>query len=162
LSRKAVQPSWQNFRWWRIDWNGGVEVAETRVKILLFCRFRRTGNAMGQVYQCWWRICREINVFTVSNITCFTFYIHLWPVAWLSLVVSILTVSLNNKFKELFSKLKDWVSFEDTDWIEPNNTFWAYSSTLKMEAVCFLRDRSKRLWDYKASQHKTQYWESQQ
>jgi hypothetical protein len=25
--------------------------------------FRRTGKAMGQVYQCWWRICREINVF---------------------------------------------------------------------------------------------------
>jgi hypothetical protein len=36
---------------------------------------------MGQVYQCWWRICREINVFfpPVSNITCFVkFYIHLW------------------------------------------------------------------------------------
>jgi hypothetical protein len=33
---------------------------------------------MGQVYECWWRICREINVFffRVSNITCFTFYIH--------------------------------------------------------------------------------------
>jgi hypothetical protein len=28
------------------------------------CRgFRRTGKAMGQVYQCWWRMCREINVF---------------------------------------------------------------------------------------------------
>jgi hypothetical protein len=25
--------------------------------------FRRTGKAMGQVYECWWRICREINVF---------------------------------------------------------------------------------------------------
>jgi hypothetical protein len=25
--------------------------------------FRRTGEAMGQVYQYWWRICREINVF---------------------------------------------------------------------------------------------------
>jgi hypothetical protein len=30
---------------------------------LLCCEFRRTGKAMGQVYQCWWRICREINVF---------------------------------------------------------------------------------------------------
>jgi hypothetical protein len=29
----------------------------------LVCGFRRTGKAMGQVYQCWWRICREINVF---------------------------------------------------------------------------------------------------
>jgi hypothetical protein len=26
------------------------------------CGFRRTGKAMGQVYLCWWRICREINV----------------------------------------------------------------------------------------------------
>jgi hypothetical protein len=25
--------------------------------------FQCTGKAMGQVYQCWWRICREINVF---------------------------------------------------------------------------------------------------
>jgi hypothetical protein len=39
--------------------------------------FRRTGKAMGQVCQCWWRISREINVFfSGSNITCFTFYIR--------------------------------------------------------------------------------------
>jgi hypothetical protein len=25
--------------------------------------FRRTSKAMGQVYQCWWRICREKNAF---------------------------------------------------------------------------------------------------
>jgi hypothetical protein len=37
------------------------------------------------VCQCWWRICREIMFFFPgSNITCFTFYIHLWPVYWLS------------------------------------------------------------------------------
>jgi hypothetical protein len=40
-------------------------VAETTVKRLLCCGFRRTGKTMGQVYQCWWRICREINVFQV-------------------------------------------------------------------------------------------------
>jgi hypothetical protein len=35
------------------------------VKILLLCcGFRRTGKAMGQVYRCWRRICREINVFS--------------------------------------------------------------------------------------------------
>jgi hypothetical protein len=34
-------------------------VAETTVK-----RLRRTGKAMGQVYQCWWRICREIIIFS--------------------------------------------------------------------------------------------------
>jgi hypothetical protein len=38
-------------------------VAETTVKRLLCCGFRRPGNAMGQVYQCRWMICREINVF---------------------------------------------------------------------------------------------------
>jgi hypothetical protein len=31
------------------------EVAETTVKRLLCCRFRRTGKAIGQVYQCWLR-----------------------------------------------------------------------------------------------------------
>jgi hypothetical protein len=59
------------------------EKVERTVKRLLFCGFRRTGKAMGQVYQCWWRIRREINVFFFppgSNITCFTFYIHLWPI----------------------------------------------------------------------------------
>jgi hypothetical protein len=44
-------------------------------KRLLCCRFRRTGNAMGQVYQSWWRICREINVFSPgSNITFYVVY----------------------------------------------------------------------------------------
>jgi hypothetical protein len=28
------------------------------IKCLLCCGFRRTGKAMGQVNQCWWRICR--------------------------------------------------------------------------------------------------------
>jgi hypothetical protein len=43
------------------------------------CRgFRHTGKAMGQVYQCWWRIMsRNKFFFSVTNITCFTFYIHL-------------------------------------------------------------------------------------
>jgi hypothetical protein len=38
-------------------------VAETAVKRLLCCGFRHPGKAMGRVYQCWWRICREVNVF---------------------------------------------------------------------------------------------------
>jgi hypothetical protein len=42
---------------------------------------------MGQVYQCWWMICREINIFFPgSSITSFTFYIHLWPIYWLSII----------------------------------------------------------------------------
>jgi hypothetical protein len=83
---KRFTTEWQRFRWWRRGWNGGAEVAETTVKRLLCCGFRRTGKATGQVYQCLWRICREINVFFPgSNTTCFTFYIHLWPIYWLSL-----------------------------------------------------------------------------
>jgi hypothetical protein len=36
------------------------------VKRLLCYGFLRTGKAMEQVYQSWWRICREINVFFLS------------------------------------------------------------------------------------------------
>jgi hypothetical protein len=45
------------------DARQGAEEAETSQKRLLCCEFRRSGKAMGQVYQCWWRICRELNVF---------------------------------------------------------------------------------------------------
>jgi hypothetical protein len=27
-----------------------------------YVRVRQTSKAIGQVYQCWWKICREINV----------------------------------------------------------------------------------------------------
>jgi hypothetical protein len=37
-------------------------VSETTITRILFCGFRRTGKAMGQVYQCWWRVFREINI----------------------------------------------------------------------------------------------------
>jgi hypothetical protein len=46
------------------DARPGVEVAEAIVKRLSCCRFRHTGKAMRQMYQCWWRICREINAFS--------------------------------------------------------------------------------------------------
>jgi hypothetical protein len=78
-------PWWQTFCWWQRSWNGGAEVAEITVKRLLCCGVWRTAKAMGQVCQCWWRICQEINAFPGLNITCFTFYIHLWPIYWLSL-----------------------------------------------------------------------------
>jgi hypothetical protein len=42
--------------WQRRGWNGSVEMAEITVKRLP-CRWsRRTGKAIGPVYQCWWRI----------------------------------------------------------------------------------------------------------
>jgi hypothetical protein len=39
-----------------------MQVAETTVKRLPCCEFRSTGKANGELYQCWWRICRELNV----------------------------------------------------------------------------------------------------
>jgi hypothetical protein len=53
--------------WWR-SWNGGAGIAETTVKRVLCCGFRHIGKAMRQVYQCWWSICREINV--ISSFEC--------------------------------------------------------------------------------------------
>jgi hypothetical protein len=56
-------------------------VVETTVKTLLCCGFGRTGKAMGQVYQCCWRICRETNVFSgfEYHVFCvlYTFVIYL-------------------------------------------------------------------------------------
>jgi hypothetical protein len=46
----------------KFDARPNAEGAETTVKRLLCCGFRCTGKAMGQVYKCWWTICREINV----------------------------------------------------------------------------------------------------
>jgi hypothetical protein len=42
--------------------------------ILLCCGFQCTGKAMGQVYQCWWKIYWEINVLfqvKISHVLCF-------------------------------------------------------------------------------------------
>jgi hypothetical protein len=50
-------------------------VAETAIKKLLCLGVRRTGKAMGQVYQCWWRICREINVFFQVRISHVLYFI---------------------------------------------------------------------------------------
>jgi hypothetical protein len=74
LSRNAIPPWWQRSRWWRIGWNGGAEVAETTVKRHLCCGFRRIGKDMGQVYQYWWRMCREIFFFQIriSHVSCLT------------------------------------------------------------------------------------------
>jgi hypothetical protein len=70
LPHKAVYnrveklPSWsQTFRWWQRGWNGGTQVAKTTVLDFYAVGFWHIGKAMGQVYQCWWRICQEINVF---------------------------------------------------------------------------------------------------
>jgi hypothetical protein len=78
LSRKVVHNWVEKFSQGRSkvadDARPGAEVVGTTLKRLLCCGFRRTGKAMGQEYQCWWRICREINVFQVriSHVLRFT------------------------------------------------------------------------------------------
>jgi hypothetical protein len=77
LSLKAVHGWVEKFSQLRSkiadDARTGAKVAGTTVKRLLCYEFRRTGKKMGQVYQGWWRICREINVFSRSeyHVLCF-------------------------------------------------------------------------------------------
>jgi hypothetical protein len=80
LSRKAVHGWADKFSQGRSqvtdDAQPGAEVTEKTVKKLLRCGFRPAGKAMGQVYQCWWRIYREIKVF--SRLKYHMFYV-LYP-----------------------------------------------------------------------------------
>jgi hypothetical protein len=91
LSCKMVHNWFEKFPQGRLKvaddaWQG-VEMAETTIKRLLCCRFRHTVKVMGQVYQCWWRMCQEINVFSRFEYQMFSFYSHLWPIYWLWLVL---------------------------------------------------------------------------
>jgi hypothetical protein len=67
LSRKAVHNWVKKFSHGRSkvadDARRDAEVDETTVIGIVCCGFGPTGKAMEQVYQCWWRICREINFF---------------------------------------------------------------------------------------------------
>jgi hypothetical protein len=104
------------FRWWRRGLNGGAKVAETTVKGLLRCGFRRTGKAMGQVYQCWWRICRE-SFFFPSSIFCV-----IYPMVTYLLTLPRVTSRINHKPAYIYchvsgipwriitgSELDDWI-----------------------------------------------------
>jgi hypothetical protein len=89
LSCKAVH-SWVEKRGKRFADDEEVETEVRKSKRLLCCGIRRTGKAMRQVYQCCWRICREINVF--SRFEYHMFYVFLsilWPIYWLSVVLVI-------------------------------------------------------------------------
>jgi hypothetical protein len=66
LSCKAVLPGSRNSLkdvWKSQMMRREAELTQTTVKRFLCCGFWRTGKGMGQLYQWWWRICREINVF---------------------------------------------------------------------------------------------------
>jgi hypothetical protein len=70
---------WQTFCWWqRLKQRCGSGWDNTQR--FLCCGFWHSDKVMGQVYQCWWRIFREIHFFSGSNVTCFIF------IYWLSLV----------------------------------------------------------------------------
>jgi hypothetical protein len=53
-------------------------------KMILSCRFWCISKVMGQVYQCWWRICQEINVF--SRFEYHMFYL-LYPIVTFLLTI---------------------------------------------------------------------------
>jgi hypothetical protein len=100
LPRKAVHNWVEKLSQGRLkvadDARPGAEVGDTTVKRLLCCRFRRTGKAMGQVYQCWWRICREINVLPGSNIT----YFFLYPFVSYLLTLPHIYIASNGRMNE--------------------------------------------------------------
>jgi hypothetical protein len=78
LMRKAVHNWAEKFSQGRRGWNGAAEVAETTVTRLPCCGFRRTDKAIGQVYQCLWRVCREINAFLQVRISHVLHFISIW------------------------------------------------------------------------------------
>jgi hypothetical protein len=77
-----------------------VALLRLRQKQIFLCwGFRRTGKAMGQAYQCWWRICRDINDFT--RLEYHIFYI-LYP-----FVVYLLTVPRIMPYDEIIIYITD-------------------------------------------------------
>jgi hypothetical protein len=63
-----------------------VKVSETAIVIFLCRWIWRTGKATGHIYVLVEGMSRNKFFFSFEYITCFTFYIHLWPVYWVSLV----------------------------------------------------------------------------
>jgi hypothetical protein len=70
----------------------GAKLGGTTHKRLLCCRFRRTGKAMGQMYQCWWMICREIIFFFTYEYRMFLRFVSicdlftLLPLIWVAIL----------------------------------------------------------------------------
>jgi hypothetical protein len=83
------------------DTRPGAEVAETTIKRLLCCGFRRTGKSMGQVYQCLWRICREISV--LPRLEFHVFYV-LYPFVTFALTLPHIKQFSNCRYLDLPSR----------------------------------------------------------
>jgi hypothetical protein len=82
LSRKAVHNWVEKFSQGRLKvaddaqpGHPGAEVAETRVIRFLCWRVQCIGKAMGQVYQCRWRVLWEIKVFFFPRFEYHMFYV---------------------------------------------------------------------------------------
>jgi hypothetical protein len=94
LSREAVRNLVEKFSQGRFEslrwWNWSRELAETTVKRLLCCGFVRTGKAMAQMCQCWWRICREISF---SRFEYHMFYV-LYPFMTYLLILPRITIDI--------------------------------------------------------------------
>jgi hypothetical protein len=83
LSRKAVH------NWIEKLFYGRSKVADHETEVRKWLRqqskdFYAAGKAMGQVYECWWRVCREINV--LSSFGYHMFYV-LYPFVAYSLTL---------------------------------------------------------------------------
>jgi hypothetical protein len=61
--------------------------------------FRRTAKAMGQVYQCWWRICREIDAFTPPPRFEYHMFYVLYP--FVTYVLTLPCISQDNQSPDL-------------------------------------------------------------
>jgi hypothetical protein len=78
LSRKAVPPWWQTFRWWR-----GVELAETTVKNFYAAGFDTLVKRCGKCVKVYGGYVEKYTFFFRFEYHIFTFHIRLWPVYWL-------------------------------------------------------------------------------
>jgi hypothetical protein len=118
-------PLWQTFHWWRRGWNRGAQVTETTVKRLLCCGFRRNGKVMGQVYQCWWRICREINVF-FFRLEYYMFYV-LYP-----FVTYLLSLPRIWEVREVGNILVIWNIWFPSFWID---SIWRRTPQISLQNI---------------------------
>jgi hypothetical protein len=79
LGREILSRTLESRRWW----HRGAEGAETKVRRLLCCRFRRNVKPISMLVE---DMTRNKSFFPCTNIICFTFCIRLWSIYWHFLV----------------------------------------------------------------------------